>query len=176
MDRKSDPLFSGRRLLLKSALLISAAGLAVGGGVFFRRGLDSTGLTDDGRSVFRAMARAVVGETLPADAASRNRILDAFLVDFENMLMNLPAAKRMQISAVAGVLANAPTRYMTTGRWRSWTAATDDEVREALLRMRESGNMLTDAAFTVVRAIISLHFYSAKPHWALAHYPGPMSI
>lgn len=176
MDRKTDPLFSGRRLLLKSALLISAAGLAVGGGVFFRRGISASGLTPDGRSVFRAMARAVVGETLPTDPSSRKRILDEFLFDFEAMLMDLPAAKRMQISAVAGVLANAPTRYMTTGRWRSWADATDTEVRDALLHMRESGNMLTDASFTVVRAVISLHFYSAKPHWALAHYPGPMPI
>jgi len=176
MDRKSDPLFSGRRLLLKSALVISAAGLAVGGGVFFRRGVNATGLTEDGRSVFRAMARAIVGETLPTDPGTRTRILDEFLIDFENVLMNMPAAKRMQISAVAGVLANAPTRYMTTGRWRSWADATDDEVREAMLHMRESGNMLTDASFNVVRALISLNFYSTKPHWALANYPGPMPI
>jgi hypothetical protein len=176
MDRKSDPLFSGRRLLLKSALLVSAAGLAVGGGVFFRRGLNASGLTEDGRSVFRAMARAVAGETLPTDPSKRKRILDEFLFDFETALMNLPAAKRMQISAVAGVLANAPTRYMTTGRWRSWAQASDDEVCEALRHMRESGNMLTDASFNAVRAVISINFYSAKPHWALAHYPGPMPI
>lgn len=176
MDRSVDPLFSGRRLLIKSALAVTAVGLAIGAGVVVRRGVTDTGLTKDGRSVFRAMARAVVGMRLPDDAASRNAILDGFMTELEAALMNLPAAKRHQVSLVAGMLANAPTRYLAACRWRSWDDATDDEVREAMLRMREAGTLATDATFTVMRAVTSLNFFSSRQHWSLAGYPGPMPL
>lgn len=176
MDRSVDPLFSGRRLLIKSALALTAVGLAVGAGVVVRRGLTDTGLTKDGRSVFRAMARAVVGMRLPEDTAERNRILDGYLDDLERVLMNLPAAKRHQVSLVAGMLANAPTRYLASCQWRSWDDATDDEVRQAMVRMREAGNLATSATFTVMRAVTSLNFFSSKQHWSLAGYPGPMPL
>lgn len=176
MDRSVDPLFSGRRLLMKSALALTAAGLAIGAGVVVRRGLTDSGLTKDGRSVFRAMARAVVGMRLPDDTATRNAILDGFMIELESVLMNLPAAKRHQVSLVAGMLANAPTRYLASCRWGSWDDATDDEVREAMLRMREAGTLVTDSTFTVMRAVTSLKFFSSKQHWSLAGYPGPMPL
>ena len=176
MDRSVDPLFSGRRLLIKSALAVTAVGLAIGAGVVVRRGLTDTGLTKDGRSVFRAMARAVVGMRLPDDVTSRNAILDGFMTELEAALLNLPAAKRHQVSLVAGMLANAPTRYLASCRWRSWDDATDDEVREAMLRMREAGTLATDAAFTVMRAVTSMNFFSSRQHWSLAGYPGPMPL
>jgi hypothetical protein len=176
MDRSVDPLFSGRRLLIKSALAVTAVGLAIGAGVVVRRGLTDTGLTKDGRSVFRAMARAVVGMRLPDDVASRIAILDGFMTELESALLNLPAAKRHQVSLVAGMLANAPTRYLASCRWRSWDDATDDEVREAMLRMREAGTLATDATFTVMRAVTSLNFFSSRQHWSLAGYPGPMPL
>jgi hypothetical protein len=176
MDRSVDPLFSGRRLLLKSALVLTAIGLAVGAGVVVRRGLTADGLTKDGRSVFKAMARAVVGMRLPADPAERERILEGYLTELEQKLMNVPAAKRQQISLVAGMLANAPTRYLASRRWRSWDEATDEEVHEAMLRMREAGNMATEATFTVMRAVTSLAFFSSRQHWPLAGYPGPMPL
>lgn len=176
MERSVDPLFSGRRLLLKSALAITAVGLVIGSGIVVRRGLTSEGLTKDGKSVFRAMARGIAGTRLPANPAERNQILDAYVEDLGQMLINLPEAKRQQISLVVGMLANAPTRYLGTRRWKSWDDATDEEVREALTVLRTCGNMATDATFTVMRSVTSLTFFSSKQRWALSGYPGPMPL
>ena len=54
------PASPKRRWLLKSALALAAVGGAIGGGVWWRRGFDQHTLTQDGKTVFRALARGIL--------------------------------------------------------------------------------------------------------------------
>ena len=164
-----------RRWFLKSALAITAVAGVVGGGVWWSRGFDDGKLTPQGKSVFRAMARGILGNMLP-HGADREAILDQHIAALEHLINSLPKGRRDQISLLAGALANAPTRYLAAGRWASWDSASDDEVRLALLRMQQAGNMGQNMVFAATRALTCLTFFSIPDQWSRAGYPGPMVI
>jgi len=76
VDRSIDhPLTPKRRWFLKAALAIGAAGAALGGLVYWHRGMSEGKLTEHGRDVFRGLAIGFVGAMLPKDAAQREAIL-----------------------------------------------------------------------------------------------------
>jgi hypothetical protein len=172
----TSPASPKRRWLLKSALAVAAVGGAIGGGVWWRRGFDKQHITQDGKVVFRALARGIVGPMLPTDPAQREAVLDNYLVKLEGLLASMPSAKRDQVSLLIGALANAPTRYMITSRWSSWDTATDDEVRALMLHLRQSGGMVQSMTYIATRAITCMGFFSIPDNWALTGYPGPMAI
>ncbi len=172
----NSPASPKRRWLLKSALALAAVGGAIGGGVWWRRGFDKQHLTQDGKSVFRALARGIVGPMLPTAPAERQALLDRYVVELEKLIFTMPSAKRDQISLLAGALANAPTRYLITARWASWDEATDDEVRALLVQLRESSGMPQNVAYIATRALTCMGFFSIPDNWSLTGYPGPMTI
>lgn len=172
---QSSPASPKRRWFLKTALAVTAVVGAVGGGVWWRRGFDEARLTKDGKSVFRAMARGILGPMLPA-GAEREPILDQYLAALEHLINTLPKAKRDQISLLAGALANAPTRYLAAGRWASWDDASDDEVRAALHRMQDADNMAQNVVYAATRALTCMAFFSIPDQWSRVGYPGPMAI
>lgn len=172
----SSPASPKRRWLLKAALGLAAVGAVVGGGIWWRRGISGTQLTADGRAVFHALARGIVGPMLPQDAAKRSAMLDNYLHHVEVLVQNLPEAKRLQIGLLIGLLANAPTRYAVTSMGPSWDKASDDEVRAALEHLRTTGTMAHRMAFDSCRKVIALSFFSVPDNQSITPYPGPMQI
>jgi hypothetical protein len=171
----STPASPKRRWFLKTALAVTAAVGAVGAGVWWHRGFDQGKLTPDGKSVFRAMARGILGNMLPT-GPEREAILDQHMSALEHLINTLPKAKRDQISLLAGALANAPTRYLAAGRWASWDTASDDEVREILHRLQQAGNIGQNMVYAATRALTALTFFSIPDQWSRAGYPGPMAL
>jgi hypothetical protein len=171
----STPASPKRRWFLKTALAITAAAGAVGAGVWWHRGFDQGKLTPDGKSVFRAMARGILGTMLPA-GPEREAILDQHIAAMEHLINTLPKARRDQISLLAGALANAPTRYLAAGRWASWDTASDDEIRAVLLRLQQADNIGHNMVYAATRALTTLTFFSIPDQWSRAGYPGPMAI
>jgi hypothetical protein len=172
----SSPPSPKRRWLLKAALGLAAVGGVLGGGIWWRRGIDGTSLTADGRTVFHALARGIVGPMLPQDATKRSAMLSNYLHDVEKLVQNLPEAKRLQIGMLIGLLANAPTRYALASLGQSWDKASDDEVRAALEHLRTTGTIAHQVAFDACRKVIALSFFSVPENQSLTPYPGPMQI
>jgi TAT (twin-arginine translocation) pathway signal sequence len=169
------PASPKRRWFLKTALAVTAAAGAVGGGVWWHRGFDQGRLTPEGIAVFRAMARGILGGMLPT-GAEREAILDQHVAAIEHLINTLPKAKRDQISLLAGALSNAPTRYLAVGRWSSWEDASDDDIRAVLLHLQASDNMVQNMVYAATRALTGLTFFSIPDQWSLAGYPGPMAL
>ena len=165
-----------RRWFLKTALAIAAVGGAVGGSIWWHRGLDDKGMTPHGRAVFRALASAIVGPMLPKDPAQRAASLDHYVDKLDQSIAGMPSAKRLQLSLLAGALANAPTRYLASGMWTSWDTVTDAEVLTALEKMRSAGSDAQHIVFVACRAITCLTFFSQPDNWSLTGYPGPMPL
>ena len=86
------PLGPKRRWFLKTALVIGAAGAALGGLVYWRRGLSDGKLTDAGKDVFRGLLLGFVGDMLPADTAQRQAWIDRQLPRMEQFVNKIGRA------------------------------------------------------------------------------------
>lgn len=171
------PASPKRRWFLKTAVAVAAVGAAVGGGIWFRRGFDGTALTTHGREVFKAVARGVLGPMLPpAGTPEREAMLERYLGNLEALINSLPKAKRDQISLLSGLLANSPTRWMTTGMWTSWADATDEQVKQALDHLQTSDSMVPNISFVAARALTCMAYFTIPDYWSRVGYPGPMAI
>lgn len=170
------PASPKRRWFLKTALAIAAVGAGLGGGVWWNRGIDGNQLTEAGQDIFRAVARGVLGPMLPSEPAARQAMLANYLDKLEGLINSLPSAKRDQISALLGVLANAPTRVMVTGLWTSWDQASDEQVLEALDKIRRADNLVQNTSYAALRGLTCMAFFSMPDHWSLVDYPGPVQI
>jgi len=173
---KTSPASPKRRWLLKASLGVAAAAGLLGGGIWWRRGIDGTTLTADGAMVFRALARGIVGPMLPAAQADRDRLLDHYVTEVQKLVAALPEAKRQQIALLTGLLANTPTRYMVASLGRSWDEASDDDIRAALEHLRSAPLITHRMAFVACRAITCLAFFSIPDNQTLTAYPGPLPL
>lgn len=170
------PASPKRRWFLKTVVAVAAVGTAVGGGIWFRRGFDGTTLTPQGREVFKAVARGVLGPMLPPPSPKREAVLAKYLDNLEALINSLPKAKRDQISLLAGLLANSPTRWMTTGMWTSWADATDEQVQQALTHLQTSSSLVPNISFVATRALTCMAYFTIPDYWSDVGYPGPMAI
>lgn len=162
-----------RRWFLKSALALTALAGVVGGGVWWRRGLEDGHLTAEGRGVFRALARGVLGPLLP-QGDGREAALDGHLEALERFVRTLPRLKQQQLSLLAGALAHAPTRWLAAGRWATWETASDDDVARALARIASTGHPVQQLVFVAFRGLTCLVYFSTPSHGAPLGYPGPV--
>ncbi len=177
VDRSIDhPLQPKRRWFLKSALAIGTVGAALGGLVYWHRGLSDGKLTEHGRDVFRGLALGFVGPMLPKDPAQRETILENHLQRVESFIAGMPNVLQVEINAVAGLLANMPTRRMLTGLGSSWGKASEEEVGQALETMRLNPLPTTRLTYQVVRAVTCMAFFANSDNWHLTGYPGPVQI
>ncbi|HET8693810.1 MAG TPA: hypothetical protein VFM33_03980 [Aquabacterium sp.] len=165
-----------RRWLMKTAVVIGAAGAALGGSVFWHRGMADGKLTEYGADVLRGLARGVLSDILPKEPAQRQAALDAHVRRMDAFLNNLPHSLRNEINALLGLLANPPTRYLVAGLGQSWSSASDAEITRALEYMRLNALPTTQMAYHAVRDITCVMFFTAPENWSLVGYPGPMNV
>jgi len=162
--------------LLKTALVVSAFGAAVGGGIFWKRGLSEGRLTASGQAVMRGVCLAVLSDILPADPAQREARVQAHLVRLDEFVAAMPTSSQQELAALLGVLANAPTRLMVVGMLSSWETASPQEIHKALENMRLHGNTVDMLSYHAVRDVTALAFFTNPDNWSLAGYPGPFDI
>lgn len=165
---------ASRRTILTGGLAASAL-LAVGGGAawLWRPGLRGAHLSESGRGVFRAVGRAVLEGSLPADGAARERALDAQLRALDDLLAGLPAATRAELGLLLGLLTVGPGRRWLTGLEVDWPAADVASVEAALRRMRTDPQTLRQQAYHALRDLSNAAFYAQPAQWPLLGYPGP---
>lgn len=173
LDRPASPK---RRWFFKAALAVAATGAALGGGIWFKRGIDGTRLTPHGREVLEGLARGIVGPMLPTDPAQRRQVLDTYLASAEGLVASLGSAKRDQITLLLGALANAPTRYLASGMWTSWADASDADITTALEHLRDAGNDAQSVLFAGGKGLTLMAFFSSPETWPMTGYPGPIQL
>lgn len=170
------PLTPKRRWFLKTAVALGALGSALGGLVYWHRGMSNGRLTDTGKDVFHGLARGFLGGMLPADPVVRERYLSSHIERLEGFLNTLPEALRIQVNALVGLLGNKPTRYLMTGMSSSWREATDDELAQAMSHMRLNELPSHRLTYQVMRSITLMSFFTQQENWGLTGYPGPIEI
>jgi hypothetical protein len=167
-----------RRTLLKLGVGSAAALALLGGGaaLMWQPGLQQGRLTAAGRTVFKAVARAVLQGALPAEAAAAEAALQAHLKRMDATVAAFPPPVQAELSDLLALLALAPGRRALAGLGTAWDEASAAQVAQALNEMRHAGLALRQQAYHALRDLTHAAWFSAPEHWALLGYPGPRPI
>lgn len=166
-----------RRTLLKLGAGASVALLLVGGGLaLVEPGLRQGRLTAAGRTVFAAVARAVLDGSLPADAAARDAALHAQLLRLNEALSGFSAPVQAELSQLLAILASAPGRIAFAGLSEPWPQASVAQIQTALQGMRVSAISLREQAYHALRDLTNAAYFSDPRTWSLLGYSGPVAI
>jgi hypothetical protein len=163
-----------RRSLLKLGVGAAALLALTGGGVaLFQPGLAGGRLTLAGKSVFDAVARAVLDGSLPTAASEQRAALDAQLKRLDAVLLAFPSPVQTELSQLLAILSTAPGRRLLAGLSTDWPAASVAEIQAAFDDMRLSGISARQQAYHALRDLTNAAFYADPSAWPLLGYPGP---
>jgi hypothetical protein len=167
-----------RRTWLKLGI-VSAALLAVAGGglALVSPGLDAEGgLTDAGRSVFGAVAVAILNDSLPTDNVARQTAVRDMLLRIQRLTRGLPPHAQAELSQLLALLATSGGRIGMTGLMTDWPAASIAQIQEALQSMRLSSLGLKRQAYAALHDISGAAYFSDPSTWTALGYPGPLEL
>jgi hypothetical protein len=166
-----------RRTLFKLGVA-SAAVLALGGGAatLLQPGLRNGELAAAGCEVFRAVARAVLQGSLPADQAARQEALDGLLERIDALTLALPPHAQDELSQLLSLLASVPGRRLLAGLSPAWPVASEAEIQQALQGMRLSTLALRQQAYAALHDIAVAAYFTDVATWPQLGYPGPLAI
>lgn len=166
-----------RRTLFKLGAA-SAALLALGGGAaaLWQPGLHDGKLTGAGRGVFRAVGRAVLQGSLPADEAAMQVALDGLLERINALTLALPPHAQDELSQLLSLLANGAGRHLLAGLDRDWPLASETDIQRALEGMRFSALALRQQAYAALHDITAAAYFTDVSTWPQLGYPGPLAI
>jgi hypothetical protein len=167
-----------RRTLLKLGVASATALALVGGGVslLFEPAWRNGRLTDAGRIVLGAVARAVLDGSLPVAMEPQQAALAAHLDRMDATLRALPPAMQREIADLLALLASPPGRLALAGLTTDWPHAEVTQVQAALQGMRTSRIGLRQQAYHALRDLTHGAYFADSATWLQLGYPGPTKI
>ncbi len=163
-----------RRTLLTVGVATATLMAIAGGSLALLRPARRDGrLTDAGRTVFAAVARAVLGPLLPADAAVRARAIEAHLTRIEATVAGMPPTMQAEVDEMITLLASSPGRLALTGLGGAWSEAAVPEIAAALQGLRVSSLTLRQQVFHALRDLTNAAHFADPAAWQAIGYPGP---
>lgn len=169
-----------RRAWLRGTLgtsgVVLAGGLGAAAHIWVVRGVDAGELTARGKQILGHMTRGVLAGFLAANASQRAQLLHAAAPRVEAGAAGLPQLVKLQLGGLLGAMESPPTRYLLTGVSQPWSALSDDQIAQALDRMRLSTDLPTLMAYKSLRNLVCLQVFSDRRLQAMTSYPGPLDI
>ncbi len=167
-----------RRTLLKLGVATGTALALIGGSVslLHEPAWRDGRLTDAGRAVLGAVARAVLDGSLPAALAPREIALAAHLDRMDATLRALPTAMQREIADLLALLAIPPGRLALAGLTTDWPRADVLQLQSALQGMRTSRVSLRQQAYHALRDLTHGAYFADSATWSQLGYPGPTPI
>lgn len=129
-----------------------------------------------GRTVFTAVARAVLDGSLPADPRQAAAAIDGLLARMQATITAMPAHTQSEIARLLALLAMPPGRIALAGLSSDWAEASVAELQGALQSMRQSSFMLRRQAYHALRDLTHAAFFADTATWPLLRYPGPRAL
>jgi hypothetical protein len=168
-----------RRTLLGLGVAGSLAVAALGGGaawVLRTPAWQLGSLSEAGRAVFRAVARAVLDGSLPQDSGLQARALDAHLERLSVALAALSPSTQAEVEELLSLLITAPGRRLLASLPQPWEDAPTEAVQAALQSMRQSSLTLRRQAYHALRDLTQGAYFADRATWAALGYDGPHPI
>lgn len=129
-------------------------------------------LTAAGRSMFAAVAQAVLGSTLPADPDARAKALEGYLARVQGTIAGMPPAMQAELDELVTIVGSAPGRLALVGLRSDWSVASLADITAALQGMRESSLAVRQQAFHALRDITNAAYFADASTWQSVGYPG----
>ena len=166
-----------RRTLLTLGV-VSGAILAVAGTTIalIQPGRSAGRFTASGRALFTAVAQAVLGSLLPADASARSAALAAHVARVEATIAGLPPHMQAEFDELITVIGSAPGRFGLVGLTSDWAEADSAAVSEALESMRRSTLAVRQQAYHALRDVTNGSYFADPSTWAAIGYPGARAV
>lgn len=152
--------------------------LALGGALVgsVRSGLNDGRLSVAGREVFAAVARVVLADLLPADAAARAAAIDAHLDRVDATIAGLSPPLQSEIAELVTLLATPPGRLALTGLTSDWADAGDAELQRTMQNLRTSSLQVRQQVFHALRNLTNGAWFADPSTWAAIGYPGQRPV
>jgi hypothetical protein len=149
-------------------LAVAGAGVAL-----WTPGLQSGRLSVPARTLFAAVARAVLDGSLPQDPDQAQTAIAAHLDRLDATIQGLAPASRQELSELLAVLCTAPGRLALTGLGSDWHLAGTEQLQKTLQAMRLSSSLTRQQVYHALRDLTNAAYFSDPSAWMALGYPGP---
>ena len=129
-----------------------------------------------GRRTVGALARVVLAGALPADDAAREAAIIETVNAFDRAVGGLAPPVQREIGELFNFLHTAPLRIAVTGLWKPVEECTPEQLRDFLLRWRDSPFDLQRASYRALTQLIQAAWYGNSASWASIGYAGPPAL
>jgi hypothetical protein len=126
--------------------------------------------------MLNAVARAVLGTLLPADAATSDATLAGHLKRLQDAIAGMPPNMQSEVDELLAIVASAPGRRALVGLSSPWSSATSPEVVAALQNMRLSSLSIRQQAYHALRDLTNAAYFADSTSWAAIGYFGPKDL
>lgn len=166
-----------RRHLLQLGLGASVMLALAGAGLSaWRPGWRDGALTEPGREIFDAVARAVLQGCLPDEPTVQRVALQSHLQRLGASIAGLAPSTRRELSDLLAVLNTAAGRLALAGLGKAWAQASTAEVQQALSDMRLSSSSTRQQVYHALRDLTNAAWFADAGNWVLVGYPGPQAV
>lgn len=165
-----------RHLFVLGAATATALGLAGMSAAWMRPPRVQGRLSAPARHLMAVVARAVLDEALPAEAAAREAALQGHLQRLEGTLQGLTFPLQAEVDQLLALLAAPPGRLALLQLTTPWPAATTGEVQVALQGLRSSSLALRQQIFHALRDLTAAAYFADASTWPALGYPGPRAV
>ena len=166
-----------RRTLLKVGVVTGAVLAIIGGTLaMLSPGRRDGVLSEPARTMFTAVAAAVLSNLLPADPAARRRANQDHLSRLQDTIAGMPPHLQAELDELITIICSAPGRLGLVGLGASWPSASVEEVTAALQGMRASTLALRQQAFHALRDLCNASYLAGPATWPSIGYPGPQAV
>jgi hypothetical protein len=135
------------------------------------RFLDARGMRTVG-----ALVPVVLDGALPTDEAARRAAITETVAAFDRAVSGLARPVQKEIGELFSFLHTAPLRIAVTGLWKPVDESAPAELREFLLRWRDSPFDLQRASYRALTQLIQAAWYGNSASWAGIGYAGPPAL
>lgn len=153
----------------RTALLSIGAALFLGAAGSYR----FLSLGDGDRETLAAIARVLLGEALPAEAASRSAALSRVVRGFDTAVAGLTPSVQAEVAQLLRLLKFPPTRALVAGVWVPWHEADDATISNFLNSWRHHRLLPLRSAYDALHQLVYAAWYGNPASWPALQYPGP---
>jgi len=128
------------------------------------------------RRTVGALVPVVLAGALPADEAARQAAIPEIVTAFDRAVSGLAPPVQREIGELFSFLHTAPLRIAVTGLWKPVEECTPEQLRDFLLRWRDSPFDLQRASYRALTQLIQAAWYGNPVSWASIGYAGPPAL
>jgi hypothetical protein len=167
-----------RRSLMKVGLaggvLLALAGA---GWPWCSRPAATASFTETGRTLFTALAPAVLAGLLPAEAVARRQAIEACCARVEVAINGMPPAMQAEVDELLTIAGSSVGRVALVGLGSPWATAEQPSRSSPRLRgMRDSSLALRQQAYHALRDLTNGGYFADESAWAVMGYAGQRPV